>query len=51
MISDFELRIDLNLDECPFFLSCALPKIQFLCKIPECKNCPEYLSKVQKIRY
>jgi hypothetical protein len=51
MISNLELRIDLNLDECPFFLSCALPKIQFLCKIPECKNCPEYLSKVQKIRY
>ena len=50
MISDIEIKNDLNLEECPFFLSCALPKIQFLCKIPECKNCPEYISKLQKIR-
>lgn len=51
MISNIEINIDLNLEECPFFLSCTLPKIQFLCKIPECKNCPEYISKLQKIRY
>ncbi len=50
MISDTELSIDLNLSECPFFLSCGLPKIQFLCKVPECKNCPDYTSKLQKIR-
>ncbi|MFW9819563.1 MAG: hypothetical protein ACFFE5_08130 [Candidatus Thorarchaeota archaeon] len=50
MISEIELKINLNLNECPFFVSCALPKIQFLCKIPECKNCPDYVSKLQKMR-
>ncbi|MFX1309529.1 MAG: hypothetical protein ACFE9M_12025 [Promethearchaeota archaeon] len=50
MSSDIESVFDLDLVECPFFLSCELPKIQFLCKIPECKNCPDYNSKLRKIR-
>ncbi len=50
MAIDVDLTIDLNLTECPFYLSCTLPKIQFLCKIPECKNCPDYISSLQKIR-
>lgn len=49
MSSDVDLAIELNLLECPFLTSCALPKIQFLCKIPECKNCPDYIYKVEKI--
>lgn len=49
MSSDFKLVIDLNLIECPFLPLCPLPKIQFLCKIPECKNCPDYIAKLQRI--
>ncbi|MFX0003364.1 MAG: hypothetical protein ACFE9C_15915 [Candidatus Hodarchaeota archaeon] len=50
MSSDLELVTDINLIECPFLPSCALPKIKFLCKIPECKNCPDYLTKLQRIK-
>lgn len=50
MISDVESTINLNLIECPFLTSCILPKIHFLCKIPECKNCPDYTYKLDKIK-
>ncbi|MFW9988205.1 MAG: hypothetical protein ACFFC3_06075 [Candidatus Odinarchaeota archaeon] len=50
MSSDVELTSDLEFIECPFFSSCILPKIRFLCKIPDCKNCPDYLYKVRKIK-
>ncbi|KKK46134.1 MAG: hypothetical protein Lokiarch_04020 [Candidatus Lokiarchaeum sp. GC14_75] len=49
MISDTDLTIVLNLYECPFYSTCNLPKIQF-CKVPECKNCPDYCSKWEKIK-
>ncbi|MFX1301820.1 MAG: hypothetical protein ACFFBV_02500 [Promethearchaeota archaeon] len=49
MSNDVDLAIELNLLECPFLTSCVLPKIQFLCKIPECKNCPDYNHKVERI--
>ncbi|MFW9999432.1 MAG: hypothetical protein ACFE9Q_02885 [Candidatus Hodarchaeota archaeon] len=50
MISDSNLVFDLHIIECPFFPSCELPKIQFLCKIPNCRNCPDYISKLEKIK-
>jgi hypothetical protein len=50
MSSGTNLIIDFNLMGCPFFSMCNLPKIQFLCKIPECKNCPDYTLKLEKIR-
>jgi len=50
MSSDVELAPDLNLVECPFFSLCILPKIRFLCKIPDCKNCPDYIYKLGKIK-
>ncbi|MCK4287130.1 MAG: hypothetical protein KAX18_13055 [Candidatus Lokiarchaeota archaeon] len=50
MSSGTKLIIDLKLLECPFFPSCNLPKIQFLCKIPECRNCPDYIVKLEKIK-
>jgi hypothetical protein len=49
MNSDVNLALELNLLECPFLTSCYLPKIEFLCKIPECKNCPDHESKVERI--
>ena len=50
MISGADLSIVLNLLECPFYPTCSLPKLQFLCKIPECKNCPEYIIKLEKLK-
>ena len=50
MSSDVKLTLDLNLDECPFISPCKLPKIHFLCKIPDCKNCPDYIYKLGKIK-
>jgi hypothetical protein len=49
MISDEESASNANLIECPFLSSCLLPKIDFLCKIPNCKNCPDYISKLKKV--
>ena len=50
MSSDTELTKVLNMFDCPFHPVCSLPKIDFLCKIPECKNCSEYDTKLQKIK-
>ena len=49
MISDEELTINTSLTECPFLSTCPLPKIHFLCKIPDCKNCPDYIFKLKKV--
>ena len=35
---------------CPFEYACHLPKHHFLCKNPECRECPEYKEKVQKLK-
>ena len=35
---------------CPFDHVCHLPKHHFLCKIPECKMCPDYISHVLKLK-
>jgi len=50
MSNDIDLKIVLNLTECPFYQYCYLPKIHFLCRIPECKTYPEYLTKLEKIK-
>ena len=50
MSNDTELSRVLNLFECPFYPACSLPKINFLCKIPDCKTCSEYITKLEKIK-
>ena len=35
---------------CPFMDKCKLPKLQFLCKIPDCRNCTDYIYKVKKLK-
>ncbi len=35
---------------CPFEYTCVLPKKHFLCKIPECKTCPNYCEKLKKLK-
>jgi hypothetical protein len=49
MSSDLGLAYYLISLDCPFFPLCTLPKIKFLCKIPECKNCPDYNFKLDKL--
>lgn len=50
MISDIITKSKLLLLNCPFYEKCILPKIQLLCKIPECKNCPDYQTKLKKFK-
>lgn len=35
---------------CPFENICNLPKKEFLCKIPECKNCTNYIEKAKNLK-
>lgn len=35
---------------CPFENTCNLPKKKFLCKIPECKNCTNYINKLKMFK-
>ncbi|MBY8992242.1 MAG: hypothetical protein KGD58_15965 [Candidatus Lokiarchaeota archaeon] len=43
-IPRFELLV------CPFFDKFELPKLQFLCKIPDCKECTEYSDFLRKLK-
>ncbi|MFW9865606.1 MAG: hypothetical protein ACFFEN_05855 [Candidatus Thorarchaeota archaeon] len=49
MSSGIDLSINLDLNECPFYHSCTLPKLQS-CKFPECKYCPDYINKLERIK-
>ena len=40
----------LKLIICPFENMCPLPKKDFLCKIPECKNCTDYTVNLKKLK-
>ncbi len=48
MISEADFGLKNILSSCPFFHSCPLPKIRFLCKIPDCRNCTDYISNLEK---
>lgn len=34
----------------PFIDNCEGHKLQFLCKIPDCKNCLDYVQKVKNLK-
>ena len=34
---------------CPFAEVCHLPKHPFTCRTPECKECPDYKTRVRKL--
>lgn len=40
----------LGLLACPFTNICVLPKNEFVCKIPECKICSDYISKAKMLK-
>lgn len=35
---------------CPFSYCCVLEKKEFLCKLPECKECTEYIELFKKAK-
>ncbi|MFW9877109.1 MAG: hypothetical protein ACFFG0_28800 [Candidatus Thorarchaeota archaeon] len=45
-----DLEPELGLLICPFTEICDLPKHDFLCKIPECKTCSNYFSKIKAFK-
>lgn len=45
---DFPSKLRLLI--CPCDNACNLPKIHFLCKIPDCKNCTNYNEKLKKLK-
>ena len=48
MGTEIEFIPRIELLTCPFMEKCELPKLQFLCKIPDCKNCTEYNDWLKK---
>lgn len=49
-MSKIKSRPRLIVFECPFIQSCVLPKSRGICKIPECKICSEYITRVNKLK-
>ncbi|MHA2392554.1 MAG: hypothetical protein ACXAEX_11480 [Promethearchaeota archaeon] len=41
---------ELSLLACPFADICILPKYEFICKIPECKICSDYISRAKTLK-
>jgi len=50
MGTEIEFIPRIELLTCPFIEKCELPKLRFLCKIPECKNCIEYSDWLKKLK-
>lgn len=44
------LDFKFKLFTCSFDNACNLPKKQFLCKIPECKNCTDYTERLRTFK-
>ncbi|MFW9782574.1 MAG: hypothetical protein ACFFFB_09865 [Candidatus Heimdallarchaeota archaeon] len=45
-----EMIPDLGLLACPFVDICVLPKYKFICKIPECKICSDYIYRAKTLK-
>ena len=50
MISESKFNLEENILSCPFSHKCSLPKIESLCIFPEYKICPDYGSKLKKMK-
>ena len=50
MTSEVDNISGLDLSSCPFSYCCVLEKKEFLCKLPECKNCVEYTELFKKMK-
>jgi len=50
MISESNFNLEGNILSCPFSHKCILPKIENLCVFPEYKICPDYDSKLKRLK-
>lgn len=50
MTSEIDNIIRLMVFSCPFSYRCVLEKKDFLCKLPECKECPDYKEFFKKLK-
>ena len=50
MISDSDVHLERSILSCPFSQKCILPKNENLCHFPDYKICPDYCSKLKKIK-
>ena len=50
MSSEATFIPEIDLLSCPFIDIYTLPKHQIICKIPECKICPDYVTKVRELK-
>jgi hypothetical protein len=50
MISESNFNLERNILSCPFSHRCNLPKIETLCNFPEYKICPDYDSKLKRLK-
>ena len=50
MGSEIRLIPRFDLLTCPFIEKCELPKLRFLCNIPDCKNSTEYSDWLKKLK-
>jgi len=50
MISELNFDLESAILSCPFLHTCNLPKIENLCNFPEYKICPDYDSKLKRLK-
>lgn len=50
MISNIDFNPENKVLSCPFSHTCNLPKAQNLCNFPDYKVCPDYHTKLQKLK-
>ena len=50
MISKLKFNLKSAILSCPFLHSCTLPKIENLCNFLEYKICPDYDSKLKRLK-
>lgn len=46
--NEFDLEQDIN--TCAFYQTCSLPKSKDVCNFPNFKSCPEYQSRMIKLK-
>ena len=50
MISEVDFDPKSYILSCPFSHACSLPKVESLCNFPDYKLCPDYESKLKRLK-
>ncbi len=51
MIGEVNFSPKSSILSCPFSHSCRLPKVESLCNFPDYKLCPDYDSKLKRLKF